>query len=71
MKKIKEIKEIKEKEKRFGKSSLSYEELKMMRDYYYKKAQKLYRVSTNLMIAAIAFQVLALTIFFIRLFFIK
>ena len=66
---MKKIKEIKEKEKQFGISSLSYEELKMMRDYYYKKSQILYKHSTIYMIVAIAFQVLALTTFFIRLFF--
>jgi hypothetical protein len=66
---MKKIKEIKEKEKQFGISSLSYEELKMMRDYYYKKSQILYKNSTICMIVAIAFQVLALTTFFIRLFF--
>lgn len=66
---MKKIKEIKKKEKQFGISSLSYEELKMMRDYYYKKSQILYKNSTIYMIVAIAFQVLALTAFFIRLFF--
>jgi hypothetical protein len=66
---MKKIKEIKKKEKQFGISSLSYEELKMMRDYYYKKSQILYKNSTIYMIVAIAFQVLALTTFFIRLFF--
>ena len=65
----KTIKDIKKKEKQFGISSLSYEELKMMRDYYYKKSQILYKNSTIYMIVAIAFQVLALTTFFIRLFF--
>ena len=39
---MKKIKEIKKKEKQFGIGSLSYEELKMMRDYYYKKSQILY-----------------------------
>ena len=66
---MKKIKEIKKKEKQFGISSLSYEELKMMRDYYYKKSQILYKNSTIYMIVAIAFQVLTLTTFFIRLFF--
>ena len=65
----KTIKDIKKKEKQFGISSLSYEELKMMRDYYYKKSQILYKNSIIYMIVAIAFQVLVLTTFFIRLFF--